>query len=104
VKLLSVLGIAAIAAVIGSTQASAVEFTGSTMGCFGINCTAHTSATDHTLKFTGTSLFDASLASPATSVAVTLGSFTLTNTGLFNPYIFNGDHFDPDGRQHQYFC
>jgi hypothetical protein len=93
-RLFPVLGAAAMALGIGSTHASAVEFKGSTTGCFGAPCTAHSTATDHTLKFTGSSPFDVSLTAPATSVAVNLGSFTLTNSGLFNPYIFNGDSFD----------
>lgn len=90
-RILHTLSAAALALMIGSTavRASAVQFTGDTAGCFGSSCTA----TDHTLKFTGTD-FNVLLASPATSVGVTLGSFSLTNSGIFNPYIYTGDQFN----------
>lgn len=89
-KLLRVLGAAALALTIGSTAACAsVVFEGSTTGCFGSPCTPKLNATDGTLKFKGTD-FDVSLTSPATSVAVTLGKFTLTSALL---ELFN-DPFD----------
>jgi PEP-CTERM motif-containing protein len=94
-RLLRVLGAAALAVTISSTaaRASTVQFTGDTAGCFGSSCSAQHSVTNHNLKFTGQNDFDVSLTSPSTSVGVTLGSFSLTNTGLFNPHLFVGDLF-----------
>jgi len=84
-KLFTDLGLAAVLALgLSATSASATTFTGATTGCFGSSCTAN----DHTLSFQGTT-FD----NVAAGVAVDLGSFTLKNTGLFNPYAFIGDAF-----------
>lgn len=76
---------AAVALGLGASDASATTFTGSTTGCFGSSCTAN----DHTLSFTG-----ASFSGVNAGEAVDLGSFTLNNTGLFNPYAFIGDAFN----------
>jgi hypothetical protein len=95
-KLIRILSAATFALIIGSgtaARASTVQFTGDTFGCFGSGCTAQQSSTSHNLKFTGATDFNVSLNSPATSVDVGLGSFSLTNTGFLNPYIFLGDIF-----------
>ena len=85
-KLFRDLGFAAVVALgLSATSASASTFTGSTTGCFGSSCTA----TDHTLSFQGTTFTNV-----AAGATVDLGSFTLKNTGLFNPYAFLGDAFN----------
>lgn len=85
-KLFRDLGLAAVIALgLGATSANAATFTGTTTGCFGATCTA----SDHTLSFTGTSFSNVSA-----GAVVDLGSFTLTNTGLFNPHAFLGEAFN----------
>jgi hypothetical protein len=81
-RILRVLGAAAVALTIGSTavRASTVEFAGTTTGCFGLSCSSKLG----TLKFAGTS-FDKSIVDPNTSVALNLGKFTLTSA-LFEPF------------------
>ncbi|WP_084030612.1 PEPxxWA-CTERM sorting domain-containing protein [Bradyrhizobium paxllaeri] len=78
-RLLGILSAAALALMIGSTAASAsIVFAGSTAGCFGTPCTPTLNASDGPLKFKGAA-FNESLSSPDTSVAVTLGKFTLSS-------------------------
>lgn len=89
-KLFSVLTAAALTLGISSADVRAVEFIGSTTGCFGASCVT---GNYHNLRFTGVNSFSASLSSPATSVDVGLGSFSLTNSSVFNAYLFNGDDF-----------
>ncbi|WP_027516236.1 PEPxxWA-CTERM sorting domain-containing protein [Bradyrhizobium sp. WSM1417] len=82
--------VAVLACGFSATSASASTFTGTTTGCFGSPVCGSTS--DHNLSFNGISS-----ASPFTANAgetVDLGSFTLKNTGLFNPYAFLGDAFN----------
>lgn len=84
-KLFRSLGLAAAVAFgLSATSADAATFTGTTMGCFGSGCTAK----DHTLSFKGTN-FDVGADTPTD-----LGTFTLKNTGLFNPHAFLGDAFN----------
>ena len=80
-RILRVLGAAALALTIGSTavHASTVEFAGTSTGCFGLSCNSKLG----TLKFAGAS-FDKSIVDPDTSLALNLGKFTLTSA-LFEP-------------------
>jgi hypothetical protein len=89
-KLISVLHAAVVALIIGSTAAQASTVQYDTAGCFGASCTPASTSTSHNLKFTG---LDASFSLPAPNVAleISLGSFSLRNTGPFNPYAFLGD-------------
>lgn len=91
-KLASILHAAAFAWIAGSTAVHAATVDYDTIGCFGASCTTPTSTTmSHNLKFTG--LTAASFLLPASNVAteISLGSFSLRNTGPFNPYAFLGD-------------
>jgi hypothetical protein len=79
--------VAVLACGLSATSASASTFTGTTTGCFGSPVCGSTS--DHTLSFQGTTFTNV-----AAGATVDLGSFTLKNTGLFNPYAFLGDAFN----------
>jgi hypothetical protein len=94
-RLVQIFGVASLVTMASTTaNASVIDFAGSTTGCFGAGCTNFkTTTTDHNLSFSGAA-FNESITSPATSAAVTLGSFTLTNTGFFNPHFFNNETFD----------
>ncbi len=85
-KLFQILVAALFTATIASTaaHASIVEFKGSTTGCFGASCNpTNTTATDGTLKFTGSN-FDVTTSTGTADI--TFGKFTLTSA-LFE--IFN---------------
>jgi hypothetical protein len=90
-KLIPFLNAAAIALIIGSTAAHAAIVEYDTAGCFGSSCAPAPTTTSHNLKFTG--LNNATFSLPASNVAleIALGSFSLSNTGPFNPYAFLGD-------------
>jgi len=90
-KLISILHAAAFALITSSTASHAALVEYDTNGCFGASCTPALTSTSHNLKFTG--LDNAHFSLPAANVAteISLGSFSLRNTGLFNPYAFLGD-------------
>jgi hypothetical protein len=90
-RLISVLHAAAFALIVGSTASHAAVVEYDTNGCFGASCSPAPTATSHNLKFTG--LDNAHFSLPASNVAteISLGSFSLRNTGPFNPYAFLGD-------------
>jgi hypothetical protein len=87
-RLLQIASIASLAMVLASVEANAAVFIGSTEGCFGVNCTVHTTASDHNLSFTGASF------SVSDGTQFTLGSFTLKDSSLFGGHIFNNESFD----------
>lgn len=91
-KLVSALHAAAFALIIGCTAShAAILVDYDTKGCFGASCSPTLTTSSHNLKFTG--LNDASFSLPAPNVAtdISLGSFSLRNTSVFNPYAFLGD-------------
>lgn len=90
-KLISVLHAAAFALIMGSTASHAALVEYDTNGCFGASCTPALTATSHNLKFTGLDNAQFSLPAPNVATEISLGSFSLRNTGLFNPYAFLGD-------------
>lgn len=90
-KLNLVLHAAAFALIVGSTASHAATVTYDTNGCFGGSCTPSLTTTSHNLKFTGLDNANFTLPAPNVATEISLGSFSLRNTGPFNPYAFLGD-------------
>ena len=90
-RLFRILGVASLAMTLASVEANAAVFVGSTEGCFGVNCSVQTNASDHNLSFSGASI---DLTNASVPTGVTLGSFTLKDSSLFGGHIFNNETFD----------
>jgi hypothetical protein len=86
VKIFQALGAVAVTMMLAVAPGRAVTVT--TTGCFDGPCTAHHTASDDTLRFTGHNT------SSESEGNLLLGSLTLSNSSLFGGHIFNGDTFD----------